>query len=277
MVPRPAARSARRLACALAAGALLPTAACSNSDRAGGGSGGTDVRASSVVRGSPTASGGTLTGAGAKTALIDETDLEGDWNEVKDAATWRDSLLIGRVDVADFLTGKAAAADCQRLLDALYDDDLLGKPSGPSALTGFSDGGQARMFYQVAAYDRSSLDKSLDWMKSLPVNCDSFTVTDKDGGNERTVQVIENSLPHAGDARQGLRVTMKGDTDGMPATLTLDVAAVRVGSDAITLTNGGLDGASHDSTEQAVTLGTQRLKDVLAGRTPAEQPPGQQD
>ncbi|WP_432137961.1 hypothetical protein [Streptomyces sp. bgisy154] len=277
MSPRTVARPVRLLAHMAAVGALLPIAACATSDGAGGGSGGTDVRASSVISGSPTASGGTLTEAGAKTALVDETDLEGNWNEVADAATWRDSLLVGTVDVAGFLTGKAAAADCQRLLGALYDDDLLGKPSGPSAMTGFSDGGQARMFYQVAAYDRQSLDKSLDWMKSLPVNCDSFTVTDNDGGNERTVEVIENSLPRTGDARQGLRVTLRGDSDGMPATLTLDVAAVRVGANAITLTNGGLEGASHDSTEQAVTLGTQRLKDVLAGRTPAEQPPGQQD
>jgi hypothetical protein len=110
-------------------------------------------------------------------------------------------------------------------------------------------------------------------MESLPETCDQFTVTGGDSGNgERTVQVVEASLPNEGDARQGLTVTVKGTTDGDPVTLTLDVAAVRVGTDAITVTNGGLDGADHDSTDTAVQQGTQRLKNVLAGRTPKAQP-----
>lgn len=62
-----------------------------------------------------------------------------------------------------------------------------------------------------------------------------------------------------------------------PATLTLDLAAVRVGTNAIAVTNGGLGGTEADSTQQAVTLGTRRLKDVLIGKAPAEQPPGQQE
>lgn len=210
-----------------------------------------------------------LTAQGAQTALVTEGDLEDDWNQVKDAATWRDSLLIGKVDTADFLTGKAQAADCQRLLDSLYDDDLLGKPSGASALTGFQQG-DARLLYQVAAYSGDDLDDSWSWLKSLPTECDQFTATG-DGG-ERTVQVVTASLPKEGDARQGLTVTVKGTSDGSPVTLTLDVAAVRVGDDAITVTNGGLGGADHDSTETAVQQGTQRLKDVLAGKTPASEP-----
>ncbi|EPH46085.1 hypothetical protein STRAU_0821 [Streptomyces aurantiacus JA 4570] len=251
----------------------MTTAACSGSDGDGGEQGRADVSASPVAEKSPTASASAkaLTAAGAKAALLTEADLEDDWTQVKDAATWRDSLLIGKVKVADFLTGKADAADCQKLLDALYGDDLLGKPTGASALTGFADGGDARLLQQVAAYDQSRLDKSLAWLKTLPVTCDQFTVTGGDAGR-RTVQVVETSLPGVGDARQGLRVTLKGETDGSPTTLTLDVAAVRIGPNALTVTGGGLDGLEDDTTEQAVRQGTDRLEDVLTGRTPPAQP-----
>ncbi|MFI6034450.1 hypothetical protein ACIBBD_09840 [Streptomyces sp. NPDC051315] len=276
------------MAAALATGALLATQACS------GGEGGTatdaDTAAASAAQQplgqrlfaerplarqtvtpptSPSASPA-LTEDRARTALITEADLEDDWTQVKNAETWQDSLLIGQVDAAAFLTGKTGAADCQRLLDALYDDTLLGRPSGASALTGFQEG-QSRLLYQVAAYERADLDKSLDWLESLPETCDQFTVTGGSGG-QRTVQVVEASLPEEGDVRQGLTVTVKGTTDGAPVTLTLDVAAVRVGTDAITVTNGGLAGADHDSTVTAVQQGTQRLKDVLAGRTPTASP-----
>ncbi|BFO18660.1 hypothetical protein SHKM778_50480 [Streptomyces sp. KM77-8] len=57
-------------------------------------------------------------------------------------------------------------------------------------------------------------------------------------------------------------------------TLTLDVAVVQVGADAITVTNGGLAGADHDATKAAVQQGTPRLKDVLAGGTPTPTPSG---
>ena len=264
MSPRPSRRPVRPLASALAAGTLLAVAACSDGD--GGDMGASDVVASPVARQTGTTSSSPdLTQQGARTALVTEGDLEDDWNQVDDAATWRDSLLIGTVDTADFLTGKTAAADCQRLLDSLYDEDLLGKPSGASALTGFEEG-DARLLYQVAAYRKDDLDDSLDWLESLPSKCDQFSVTG-DGG-ARTVQVVQASLPAEGDARQGLTVTVKGTADGSPVTLTLDVAAVRAGDDAITVTNGGLDGADHDSTEQAVKRGTLRLEDVLAGMTP---------
>ncbi|WP_405866818.1 MULTISPECIES: hypothetical protein [unclassified Streptomyces] len=280
MTPRPSL-PVRVLATTSAVTALLTTAACSD-DGDSAGSEASDVAASPVAEESraasplaaktPTTSApARLTEAGARAALITEKDLEDDWNQVDDAAKWRDSLLVGKVDVADFLTAKANAADCQKLLDSLYDEDLLGKPSGASALTGF-EMGDSRLLYQVAAYDRADLDDSLTWLKSLPVKCDDFTATDSKGGNKRTVQVIETSLPKVGDARQGLRVTVQGTTNGDPTTLTLDVAAVRVGSDAITVTAGGLDGDEHDSTEQAVEEGTQRLKDVQAGKTPSASP-----
>ncbi|MEV2218019.1 hypothetical protein AB0H86_42460 [Streptomyces sp. NPDC050997] len=268
----------RFLASALAAGVLLTTSACSDDDSGGQGS---DVVASPAADGSraasplvaksPTPSAGDgLTDAGARAALITEADIEGDWTKVADAASWRDKLLVGTVDVADFLTAKADAADCQKLLDSLYDEDLLGKPSGASALTGFEEG-DSRLLYQVAAYDRAALDDSLDWLKSLPTKCDEFTATDS-AGDKRTVQVTENPVPKEGDVRQGLLVVVQGTADGTPTTLTLDVAVVRVGADAITVTGGGPAGGEGDSVERAVQQGTPRLKDVLAGRTPAADP-----
>lgn len=268
---RRTSRLARVLSSALAAGALLTTAACSDDgDKDGARDSG--VTASPAARKQPTPSPtATLTESGAQTALITEADIEDDWTQVNDteAENWHDSLLIGTVDVSDFLTAKSDAADCQQLMDSLYDDDLLGKPSGANALRGFTQD-NSRLLYQVASYDRSDPQDSLNWMAKLPDECDQFTMTED--GEERTVQVIETSLPKVGDARQALRVTVQGTTDGEEATLTLDVAAVRVGNDAITVTAGGLDGDEHDSVEQAVKLGTQRLQDVLAGKSPAATP-----
>ncbi|MFH8897451.1 hypothetical protein ACH4HG_13790 [Streptomyces coeruleorubidus] len=265
-------RLVRVLSSALAAGTLLATAACSDDDGGTDGSRVSGVTASQAAgqrqTPSPTT---TLTTDRARTALITEADIEDDWTQVRDteAENWHDSLLIGRVDVSDFLTAKAQAADCRRLLDSLFDDDLLGRPSGASELRGFEQG-DSRLLYQVASYQRTDPQDSLNWMANLPEKCDQFTVTD--GGEQRTVQVVETSLPGVGDAREGLRVTVRGTTGGTPATLTLDVAAVRVGDDAITVAAGGLDGDEDDSVEQAVRLGTQRLKDVLAGRTPSPNP-----
>ncbi|MFI6934872.1 hypothetical protein [Streptomyces sp. NPDC050287] len=277
----------RLLSSALAAGALLAASACSDVDS---GAQAADGTASPVVEGSPFAEGsllgrsaaslvakppspsasGRLTEAGARAALVTEADIEDDWTKVSDAASWRDKLLVGKVDVADFLTAKSQAADCQRLLDALYGDDLLGKPAGASALEGFQQD-DSRLLYQVASYDRATLDASLNWLKSLQSTCDEFTATDSAGG-KRTVQVTEASVPKEGDARQGLHVTVQGTAADAPATLTLDIAVVRVGNDAITVTAGGLDGGEADSVEQAVRQGTPRLKDVQAGRTPAATP-----
>jgi type V secretory pathway adhesin AidA len=263
-------RLVRVLSSALAAGTLLTTAACSD-DGGTDGSRVSGVTASQAAGKRQTPSPTTLTTDRARTALITEADIEDDWTQVKDteAGNWHDSLLIGRVDVSDFLTAKAQAADCRRLLGSLFDDELLGRPSGASALRGFTQG-DSRLLYQVASYERADLQDSLNWMANLPEKCDRFTVTD--GGDQRTVEVVETSLPGVGDAREGLRVTVRGTTGGTEATLTLDVAAVRVGEDAITVTAGGLDGDENDSVEQAVRLGTQRLKDVLAGRTPSPNP-----
>ncbi|MER5376606.1 hypothetical protein [Streptomyces sp. NPDC002553] len=289
-----AARPARLLTGALAAGALLVTAACSSggddttaeSDTAASAVAERPVAEQPIARQtSPTATGtpsgkqsgspspaASLTQSGAETALITEADLEDDWNQVDDAQDWRDSLLIGQVDVNDFISGKADASQCQRLIDTLYDEDLLGDPSGASALRGFQQG-QSRLLYQVAAYDQADLEKSMDWLGSLPDDCDQFTVTGRDGG-DRTVQVVEASVPKVGDDVKALTMTMKGTSDGDPVTLTLDVAVVRIGADAITVTNGGLAGVDHDSTVAAVQQGTPRLQDVLAGRSPQSTPSG---
>ncbi|MER7715413.1 hypothetical protein ABTX99_00460 [Streptomyces flaveolus] len=278
----------RLLASALAAGALLTTAACS--DDGGGTGAASDTAAEEAARAaspaverdavreaptgsataSPSASPSALTESGAKAALITEADLEGDWNQVRDADKWHDNLLVGTVDVSDFLSAKADAAECQQLLDRLYSGDLLGTPSGASAVTGFEQG-DSRLLEQVAAYQRSQLDASLKWMASQPQTCAQFTATD-DSGDKRTVQVTEASVPEVGDTRRGVHVTVQGTAGGAPATLTLDVAAVRVGINAVAVTGGGLSRGETDSVQRATQQGTERLQTVLAGKTPSPQP-----
>ncbi|MGW3663843.1 hypothetical protein [Streptomyces sp. NPDC005141] len=269
------------LASALTTGMLLSTAACSGDggDGTGSGSGRTDVSASPVsaspVAEEPRAASPspsavrTLTKDEARTALITNSDLGSQWSESKGVATWHDALLKSTVDPADFITDKANATQCQKLLDGLYTEDLLGEPKGASAVTGFDDSdNDAQMRYEVGAYGKAALDDKLKWLKTLPDTCDEFTAVNGKG-DRQTVQVISTDLPDVGDARQGLRVTMNGDLEGDPETLTLDFAAVRVGDSALSLTNGGLDGTEHDSTKQAAEAGAKRLQDVLAGKSPA--------
>ncbi|WP_151483241.1 hypothetical protein [Streptomyces albicerus] len=277
--PRPPRRPAgavraRALAPALAAAALLTTTAgCS--DGAGGAGRAADdpaASASPVARRAPSPSPSvtvapTLTEAQAKSALIDNTGLGEQWAPTQGAATWRDALLKGKTDVAD----------CQRLLDGLYAEDLLGEPAGARAVAGFDDAdNRAQLRHQVAAYDRAALDASLAWLKTAPETCAEFTSTDVRGG-QHTVQVVAAPLPGVGEAREGLHVTVTGETEGMPVALSLDFAAVRVGDSALSLTNGGIDGADSDSTQQAAQLGTQRLQDVLTGKTPAAPPTNEQE
>ncbi|MFF3415479.1 hypothetical protein ACFYW9_12380 [Streptomyces sp. NPDC002698] len=271
------------LASALTAGMLLSTAACSNGGGDGGGSGRTDSPASpaSTVPASPVAeepgaasaspspSVRALTKAEARAALITNSDLGSQWDESKGVAAWRDALLKSKVDASAFVTDKGDAEECQKLLDGLYTEDLLGKPQGAGAVTGFDDSdNDAQMRYEVASYGKSALDTRLKWLETLPDICDQFTAVNGEG-DRQTVQVVSTGLPDVGDARQGFRVTMSGELEGDPETLTLDFAAVRVGDSALSLTNGGLSGTEHQSTEQAVEAGTNRLKDVLAGKSPA--------
>ncbi|MEV7323341.1 hypothetical protein [Streptomyces sp. NPDC093970] len=262
-------RPVRVLAAALAAGILLATAACTEES---GGAGAVSVSpAGERASASPSATPA-LTGAGAQAALITPADIEDNWQLAADAATWRNTMLVGKVDVAGFLTAKTDAADCQRLLDGLYSDSLLGRASGASGLRGFSSE-DARLLYQVGDYGSANLDATLAWLKSLPVKCDQFTATGKDGGR-RTVQVVAAKVPDSGDARAALTVTVQGDSGGRSATWTTDVAVLRVGASGAAVTNGGLSGVDHDSTALAVRSGAQRLKDVLSGKTPAPTPSG---
>ncbi|MFI6486934.1 hypothetical protein [Streptomyces sp. NPDC050564] len=250
------------LASALTAGMLLSTAACSSGDS--GDSGRTDVPASPAAKDSPTA----LTEAQAMAALITNTDLGSEWTETQGTATWHDTLLKSKVDTQAFVTDKQNAVDCQKLLDGLYAEDLLGDPKGGQAVTGFDDSdNDGQMHYLVAGYTQSDVDAKLSWLKTLPDKCDQFTAVDNKGGKQ-TVQVISMSLPNVGDARQGLQITMNGELDGDPSSLTLDFAAVRVGDSALSFSNGGLNGADDASTQQAAQAGATRLKDVLAGKTP---------
>ncbi|MGA5223418.1 hypothetical protein ACPCK9_14810 [Streptomyces koyangensis] len=263
-------RTAPRLlaACAVT-GTLLATAACSG-DQGAPAARETAAPARQAENSPSPSPSAKLTEKSAREALITEADIEEQWSKAKDPQSWRDSLLLGQVDVAEFLTGKSDAKECQRLVDALYDDTLLGEPSGPSALTGFQQGEQ-RLLYQVGAYDSTDLDKSMKWLGTLPESCDTFTLTGE-GGGRRSVEVVESSLPKVGEARQGLSVRVKGDSDGQPVTLSLDVAAVRMGTDAFTVMNGGVDGADPSTTKNAVQQGAHRLQEVQAGRTPAPTP-----
>ncbi|GAA4994369.1 hypothetical protein [Streptomyces siamensis] len=259
-------RSSRVLGSALAAGVLLATAACSSDE-----SGGTGASASPSAKESPGASPSvrTLSQSEAQAALITNSDLGSQWTTSKGAAAWRDTLLKSKVDQQSFVTDKGNAADCQKLLDGLYAENLLGAPTGAHANTGFDDSdNDGQMRYQVAAYGQSGVDANLKWLGTLPDKCDQFTAVDAKGGKQ-TVQVIEMSLPGVADARQGLQITMNGSMEGEPTTLTLDYAAVRVGDSALSLTNGGLQGAESNSTTQAVQAGASRLSDVLAGKSPA--------
>ncbi|MET8247833.1 hypothetical protein ABZV31_27570 [Streptomyces sp. NPDC005202] len=194
-----------------------------------------------------------LTDAQAQAALITEADLGAPWAPAQGAATWHDELLKAQTDLPD----------CQRLLDAVYADELLGTPTGAHAVAGFDDGDdEAQLRYQVLAHRPAEVDRTLAWLRTLPQTCARFTAATTRAGVQN-VQVFELALPDVGDARQGLRVTLTGESaDGEAATLALDVAVVRVGDDAITLTNGGLGAVSADSTRQAVQLGARRLTEV---------------
>ncbi|MFI1410726.1 hypothetical protein ACH4Y0_12595 [Streptomyces sp. NPDC020707] len=249
----------------LAVAALLTTAGCSGGG-GGAGAGAADdaaASASAVAARAPSPSPSvtvahTLTDAQAKAALVTPADLGDGWTGTEGAATWRDALLKGKADVTD----------CQRLLDGLYAENLLGEPAGSRAVAGYDDtGAGTQLRYQVGAYDRAALDSSLAWLKTVPETCGQFTATDVRGG-QFTVRAVAAPLPGLGEAAEGLRVTVSGEGGGWPAVLTLDFAAVRVGDSALSLTDGGLDEVDAEDVRRAAEAGTRRLEEVLAGRTP---------
>ncbi|WP_405818999.1 hypothetical protein OG241_28015 [Streptomyces sp. NBC_01390] len=256
MTRRPSPRAVRLLASALGTGALLTLAACTHDGyHAGGDTGLKQARAAASptpaqhASASPTAPQA-LTDAQARGALLTDADLGAPWTPSEGAALWRDALLKATAD----------NADCGRLLDAVYTEELVGEPAGARAVAGFDDyddGGQLR--YQVSAAHRADVDKRLAWLRTMPQKCARFTAVGPRGVRQE-VRVKEVRLPETGDARQGLRLSTRGELDGAPATLTLDLAAVRVGDDAIVLTNGGLAEPRTEYTVHALQVGAERLK-----------------
>ncbi|MDO0926725.1 hypothetical protein QQY24_15345 [Streptomyces sp. TG1A-8] len=195
--------------------------------------------------------GSALTDAQARAALLTETDLGAPWSPTRGAATWRDGLL----------KATTASAECQRLLDVLYTDELLGAPARVAA--GLDDADtDAQLRHQIGTRRRADVDAFLAWLRTMPERCARFTAATGRGAAE-DVRVSGAPLPEVGDARQGLRLTVATTTpDGAPALLTLDVAAVRVGEDSFALTNGGLGDVPNDATQAAVQIGALRLAEV---------------
>ncbi|MEW2114965.1 hypothetical protein AB0945_07195 [Streptomyces sp. NPDC005474] len=282
MTRRPSPRAVRLLASALGAVTLLTTAACVRDGD--GDTGNTSQRRPAESAASPTSPASTaaqqtstaptaLTDTQARDALLTPTDLGAPWAPTQGSALWRDALLKGTAD----------KADCGRLLDSVYTEELLGEPSGAHAVVGFDDSAEGdQLHYQVNAAHRADVDKRLDWLRTMPKKCGRFTAVGT-GGARQEVRVTEVRLPEAGDARQGLRLSTRGKLEGARATLTLDLAAVRVGDDAIVLTNGGLREPHTEYTVQAVQVGAERLKQTrnatqappqtpVSGESPSQSP-----
>lgn len=194
--------------------------------------------------------GAALTEAQAQAALITESDLGAPWSATRGAATWRDGMLKS-----------TAVGPCQRLLDVLYTDELLGGP--PRAAVGLDDADTgAQLRYQIGGRTPQDADRALAWLATMPRDCARFSAR---AGQDVTqdVQVFDAPLPEVGDARQGLRVVLRAQPPtGEPTVLTLDVAAVRVGEDSFALTNGGLGDVANEATQAAVQVGALRLADV---------------
>ncbi|NJP53658.1 hypothetical protein HCJ93_27225 [Streptomyces sp. SBST2-5] len=262
MTPAPAA--ARALAAsALSLTTLLTIAACTaETHRAGLPAGVPDETTATASRSAapagkqPSAAPPAgLNEAQARAALITELDLGEPWVPTRGVATWRDGLLRAQVE--------EDAAHCQKLMDVLYTEELFGAPAGTSAVTTLDDaynGSQLR--YQVAAFRPGDVDRTLQWLRTMPEACGEFAARTARAGTQG-VEVEELELPEAGDARAAVRVTMTGETaDGEPTYLTVDLAALRVGEDTVTLTNGGYGEVAPEVTRGVVELGADRLAEI---------------
>ncbi|WP_155059456.1 hypothetical protein [Streptomyces blattellae] len=199
-----------------------------------------------------------LTKAQTEAALIGESDLGEPWAPTEGAATWRDGVL----------KAVAQPVECQRLLDSVYTDELFGTAAGTRAVVALDDvwdGAQLR--YQVVTQHPAEAESTLAWLRSLPRKCATFAATTAQGA-VREGQVSGLELPGIGDARQAVRLTLTGEPAEGEFTLTLDVAAVRVGDDALALTNGGVGAVSAEVTQGVAELGAARLAEVRErGRT----------
>ncbi|MET7325097.1 hypothetical protein [Streptomyces sp. NPDC005549] len=264
--PVPAARPL--LGAALAAVLALTATACAVGGR------GTDRPAGTAppaARASPRLPP-VLTRGQARAALITAADLGEAWEPTRGAATWRDELL----------KATAGRSDCRRLLDVLYTEDLFGADAAtaPRATAALDDAdGGAQLHYRVTSYRAADLDRTLAWLGTLPETCGHFAARAAARGTTRDVRVTELPLPDAGDARRGLRVTLGDaapddgtddgtDTEADPeadtrgGVLTVDLVAVRIGDDAISLTNGTLGEPADDATRTSVEVGTGRLTEA---------------
>ncbi|MCF2127003.1 hypothetical protein L1I79_11225 [Strepomyces sp. STD 3.1] len=187
-----------------------------------------------------------LTEGQARAALITEADLGEAWEPTRGAATWRDEVL----------KATAERPDCRRLLDVLYTEDLFGTAPRATAALDDTDGG-AQLHYRVTSHRAADLDRTLAWLGALPDTCGHFTSRAAHGPT-RDVRVTAMPLPEAGEARQGVRVTLNAGE----SVLTVDLAAVRVGDDAASLTIGTLTEPSDDPTWTASETGARRLAEV---------------
>ncbi|MGA5894804.1 hypothetical protein [Streptomyces venetus] len=250
---RPPATARALLASGLSVTALLSTAACSVQDGARPRWFSASATAAAPAGERPPGSGAGLTQLQAQAALVTEADLGEPWVPTRGAKTWRDGLLKGTTE----------RPDCQRLLDALYTEEFFGAPAGPRATSALDAAGtDTQLRYEIAPYPPADVDRTLAWLKSLPRRCGQFTAATT-RGRAQGVEVTDMPLPPVGDARQALRITMAGETEkGELTYLTLDVAAVRVGAEAITLTNAGLDEVYAEVTQHAVRVGAERLTEI---------------
>ncbi|POX64618.1 hypothetical protein C3492_04665 [Streptomyces sp. Ru62] len=255
---------------ALAVGASLFAAACA-------GAGQERQSAGSGPEGRPAGSGVPavgLTSRQARHALLTEAYLGSQWTEVKDSGDRREGLLRGTVNAQDWLTHKEDATVCRRLLDRLSDDRILDAPlAGTQAVAVFDADDGNRMRYEVGTYPAAELRAAREWFGALPQKCGVFIATRPDGSTE-DVRVTSLPVPEGDGTRQALSVVAKGTTEGVPFTMSLDVALMASGDSAVTVVNGGLADASHLTTKLAVRLGAPRLTTVLAGGTPPAQPTG---
>ncbi|WP_415942346.1 hypothetical protein [Streptomyces sp. 067-1] len=195
-----------------------------------------------------------LTRGQARAALITAADLGEAWEPTRGAATWRDEVLKATAE-------RTGRGDCRRLLDILYTEDLFGggATTAPRATAALDDpDGGAQLHYRITSYRAADLDRTLAWLGTLPDTCGRFEA-DADGTG-RDVRVTALTPPEAGDAGRGLRVTVSGTRPG--EVLTVDLVAVRVGDDALSLTNGTLGEPADDATLTAVEVGTRRLTEV---------------
>ncbi|MGC9442072.1 hypothetical protein [Streptomyces sp. WG5] len=246
----PAARPL--LASALSAALALTAAACSNGGRAADRPAGTTSATAQSPAALPSpAVPPALTREQARAALITEADLGETWEPTRGAATWRDEVL----------KATAEHPDCGRLLDVLYTEELFGAATAPRASVALDDAaGGAQLHFRITSHRAAGIDRTLAWLATLPDTCGRFTARTANGAT-RDARVTGLALPEAGDARQGLRVTVSAEgAEG--AVLTVDLVAVRVGDDAISLTNGGPGEPADDATRAAVGVGTERLVEI---------------